>query len=153
MDLDQRMARLAAATHLAKRLRALIDEDRAVILAEIPAGERRKAVIDGCEVGTITTTQPNTTTRLAVTNPAAYAEWLMETDHLDMVRLMPTDWAMGDAAIRALWDDNLEPPPGISIIKRPGKPTVQVRVSDAQATTIDDLMSSQGMRLIDGSDA
>ena len=149
MDLDQRMARLAAATHLTKRLRALIDEDRAVILADIPAGERRKAIVDSQEIGTITTTQPKTTEKIAVTDPVAYAEWLMECDKLDMIHLMPTEWACGETVIRGLIDDGGEIPDGVTITETTGRPTVQVRISDAQAAAIDELMADRGMRLIE----
>lgn len=149
MNIDQHMARIAVANHLTKRLRATQAEDKDAILKEIPAGERRKAIIDGHEVGTITTTQPKTTEKITVTDPVAYAEWLMECDKLDMIHLMPTEWACGETVIRGLIDDGGEIPDGVTITETTGRPTVQVRISDAQATAIDELMATQGMRLIE----
>lgn len=143
------LARLAIATHLTKRLRTVIGEDRAAILADIPAGERRKAIIDGHEIGTITTTQPKTTEKITVTDPAAYAQWLLDTERLDMVHLQPTEWACGETVIRGLIDDDGEIPDGVTITETTGRPTVQVRISDAQAASIDELMATQGIALIE----
>lgn len=143
------LARLAVATHLTKRLRTVIADDKAAIISEIPAGERRKAIIDGREIGTITTTQPKTAEKITVADPAAYAQWLLDTERLDMVHLQPTEWACGETVIRGLIDDGGEIPDGVTITETTGRPTVQVRISDTQAAAIDDLMSTQGMRLIE----
>nr|DAS20825.1 MAG TPA: hypothetical protein [Caudoviricetes sp.] len=108
-------------------------------------GDRSYATYEGEQIGTVsvTTTAPT----YQVVDEKALVTWL-EWNKPDAVHKVPAPWFVARAALEGFIKQTGELPDGVELVQP--DPRIGVRVSTAQQETLQDLIATGDIKLIEG---
>lgn len=138
---DAAVARAAVAQYLVRAGRAGLDAAKTQILQDLGPGDRVHARINGCDVATVSVTDPRPRETVTVTDEGAFVQWVLE-HHPEAIQTVVADWFRSTTNLKALIETGGEIPDGVEITETIGTPTVQVRISAAQEHAMGEIIAA-----------